>query len=75
VSVERFLRRDEVSRITGLPVSTIYQMMSNGAFPKNFRISPRLCAWRESEIAKWQADTLAAPPPASASQRKRRKTA
>jgi prophage regulatory protein len=61
---ERFLRRDEVSRITGLPVSTIYQQMADGTFPKNFRISPRLCAWRETEIEKWQAKCLAAPPPA-----------
>jgi prophage regulatory protein len=56
---ERFLRRDEVSQITGLPVSTIYEMMKKGAFPKNFRISPRLAAWRETEIAKWQSDRLA----------------
>jgi prophage regulatory protein len=62
--IERFLRRDEVSRITGLPVSTIYQMMADGKFPKNFRISPRLCAWRESEIAKWQAERLAERDPA-----------
>jgi len=56
---ERFLRREEVTRITGLPQSTIYQKMSEGSFPKNFHISPRLCAWRETEIAKWQRDRIA----------------
>jgi prophage regulatory protein len=56
---ERFLRRDEVTRITGLPVSTIYEMMGRGAFPKNFRISPRLTAWRESELAAWQRARIA----------------
>jgi prophage regulatory protein len=56
---ERFLRRDEVTEITGLPVSTIYEMMGRGAFPKNLRISPRLAAWRESEVAKWQRDRIA----------------
>jgi prophage regulatory protein len=56
---ERFLRRDEVSQITGLPVSTIYKMMGEGAFPKNLRISPRLAAWRETEIAKWQSERIA----------------
>jgi prophage regulatory protein len=56
---ERFLRRDEVTQITGLPISTIYEQMGRGAFPKNFRISPRLCAWRESEIAKWQQQRIA----------------
>lgn len=52
--IERFMRREEVTRITGLPVSTIYEMMGKGTFPKNVRISPRLTAWRETEIAKWQ---------------------
>jgi prophage regulatory protein len=56
---ERFLRRDEVVKITGIPTSTIYAMMADGKFPKNFRISPRLCAWRETEIAKWQNDRIA----------------
>ena len=56
---ERFLRRDEVVKITGIPTSTIYAMMADGKFPKNFRISPRLCAWRETEIAKWQSDRIA----------------
>jgi prophage regulatory protein len=56
---ERFLRRDEVTRITGLPVSTIYEMMGRGAFPKSFRISPRLTAWRESELAAWQRARIA----------------
>jgi prophage regulatory protein len=56
---ERFLRRDEVTQITGLPVSTIYEMMGRGVFPKNFRISPRLTAWRQSEIAAWQRARIA----------------
>jgi prophage regulatory protein len=56
---ERFLRRNEVSQITGLPVSTIYKMMGEGSFPKNLRISPRLAAWRETEITKWQNERIA----------------
>lgn len=39
--------------MTGLPVSTIYEMMRRGTFPKNVRISPRLTAWRESELLEW----------------------
>jgi predicted DNA-binding transcriptional regulator AlpA len=34
-------------------------MMGDGKFPKNFRISPRLAAWRETEIAKWQNERIA----------------
>lgn len=57
--VEKFLRRDDVSDVTGLPVSTIYEMMADGRFPKNVKISRRLVAWRESEIAKWQRERVA----------------
>ena len=56
---ERFLRRDEVTRLTGLPVSTIYEMMARGAFPRSIRISPRLAAWRETEVAAWQQACIA----------------
>ena len=34
-------------------------MMGRGVFPRNFRISPRLTAWRESEIAAWQRARIA----------------
>lgn len=56
---EKFLRRDEVSRTTGLPVSTIYQQMGLAKFPRPVRISPRLVAWRESEILEWQEERIA----------------
>ena len=58
-TTERFLRRDEVSRTTGLPVSTIYQQMSLEKFPRPVRISPRLVAWRETEILEWQEARIA----------------
>ena len=56
---EKFLRRDEVKAKTGLPVSTIYQQMSLDKFPRPVRISPRLVAWRESEIDEWQEARIA----------------
>ncbi len=56
---ECFLRLQAVSQRTGLAPSTIYKWMCRGAFPKNFRLTPNAVAWRESEIAKWQADRIA----------------
>jgi prophage regulatory protein len=50
----RFLRRFAVVEITGLPTSTIYQMMKKGTFPRPVHISPRVVAWRSGEIATWQ---------------------
>ena len=56
---EKFFRRDEVRDTTGLPVSSIYQQMALGKFPRPVRISPRLVAWRESEIREWQEARIA----------------
>ncbi len=55
----RFLRRQAVVDVTGVPVSTIYEMMSRGEFPRPVRISRRLVAWLEHEIIAWQKERVA----------------
>lgn len=57
--VQKFMRRDEVERLTGMPRSTIYEKMSKGEFPKNIKIGGRAVGWLESEIAEWQAGVIA----------------
>lgn len=52
---QRFLRRAEVEARTGLPRSTIYQMISDGQFPKPVRLTPRIVGWIEAEIDAWSA--------------------
>lgn len=52
--LDRFLRRREVLLATGLPNSTLYDLMSRGLFPRNVKISPRLVGWRETDIIAWQ---------------------
>jgi prophage regulatory protein len=47
------LRRTAVERMVGLSRSTIYQMMSTGAFPKPIRIGKRAVGWKKSAIASW----------------------
>jgi prophage regulatory protein len=54
-----FLRLADVCRITGLPRSTIYEMVSKGSFPKQVRLSPRAVGWIEAEIQKWQEERIA----------------
>jgi prophage regulatory protein len=58
--LERFLRRPEVERATGLGRSTIYEKMATGEFPKSVPLSGGAVGWLESEIAKWQASRIAA---------------
>jgi prophage regulatory protein len=57
--LERFLRRPEVERVTGLGRSTIYDKMASGEFPKPVPLSGGAVGWIESEIADWQAQRIA----------------
>jgi prophage regulatory protein len=57
--LERFLRRPEVERVTGLGRSTIYDKMAAGEFPKSVPLCGGSVGWLESEIAAWQAARIA----------------
>ena len=54
-----FLRIGDVVRATGLPQSTIYEMVSKGTFPKQVRLSPRAVGWVAAEILDWQSARIA----------------
>ena len=47
---ERFIRIKEIRQRTGLGTSTIYKRMSEGTFPPQVSLGPRMSAWVESEI-------------------------
>ena len=49
----RFLRRPEVEKLTGLSRSTLYSQMAAGSFPRPCRISRRAVAWTEAEVEHW----------------------
>jgi prophage regulatory protein len=51
--VERILRRPDVEKLTGLSRSTIYSMISEGAFPRPIRLGKRAVGWPASEIEEW----------------------
>lgn len=59
-ALRKFMRLADVRDATGLPTSTIYDMMARGTFPANFRLSAKSVAWDAEAIAKWQSDRLAA---------------
>ncbi|MBF0614212.1 MAG: AlpA family transcriptional regulator [Magnetococcales bacterium] len=50
---DRFLRLPAIKERTGLPVSTIYDLMRKQLFPKQRHLGPRTVAWLESEIESW----------------------
>ena len=50
---EIILRRTDVEKRCGLSRSTIYQLMTEGRFPRPVRLGKRAVGWRESDIARW----------------------
>lgn len=57
--IDRFLRKPDVLRITGLSSSALYRRISDGTFPKQVKIGAKAVAWRQSEIAIWMSDPTA----------------
>ena len=51
----RILRRSQVEEQIGLSRSSIYQMMSEGAFPRPIKLGKRAVGWSEVEINDWLA--------------------
>jgi prophage regulatory protein len=49
-------RRKKVETVTGLPRSTLYQMVKDGDFPKPVRLGKRAVGWRSSDIEQWLAE-------------------
>jgi prophage regulatory protein len=56
----KFLRLPEVKQTTGLSKSTIYARISDGTFPKQIPLGPRLVVWVESDIQNWISEQVSA---------------
>ncbi len=57
--MQKLLRLPQVIERTSLKRSTIYEMMSNGSFPKPVKLNLRSNGWIESEIGDWVATRIA----------------
>jgi prophage regulatory protein len=55
----RFLRRQDVERITGLSRSSIYEKMAAGTFPKQVKLAQQTVGWIEAEVVAWMAARIA----------------
>jgi len=56
----RFIRKREVMHLTGLPSSTIYDLMSRDLFPKSIKLAGgKAVAWSLPSIQAWQQQCLA----------------
>lgn len=57
---QKLLRLPEVKESTGLSKSSIYARISEGTFPKQIPLGPRLVVWVESDIQNWIAEQVSA---------------
>ena len=58
MQIERIMRRPEVQSTTGLPCSTLYELMDKGEFPKNIPIHGRAKGWVASEVQRWVSERI-----------------
>lgn len=54
----RFLRRPEVSHLTGMSRSQIYKLAKDGSFPRPIQLSARAVAWNLSDVTRWMDDRV-----------------
>jgi len=47
------LRLPDVRQLTGLQRSTIYELMTKGAFPRSVSLGTRAVGWRRGDILAW----------------------
>lgn len=57
--MHKFMRRPQVEAATGLPTSTLYELISKGQFPRPIRLGERAVAWLEADVVAWQRQRLA----------------
>jgi len=53
VKDDRILRQAEVSRVTGLPRTSLDRRVRNGTFPAPLLIGPKSVGWLSSEVQEW----------------------
>lgn len=51
--VPQILRLREVLARTGLSRSSLYQLSSQGKFPRPVRLTERAVGWREGDVNRW----------------------
>lgn len=55
MNTDRYLRRTEVEKVTGLSRSTIYRRIEQGTFPRPFDLGGNAVRWRETDLIAWRS--------------------
>lgn len=52
-NLDHYIRESELRRLVPISHSTVWRMVASGAFPKPFKLGPRVTVWRWSEVEAW----------------------
>ena len=55
---DRILRLPEVTNLTGLSKSGVYQAIQDNNFPKPLKLGKRASGWLASDVTSWIADLV-----------------
>ena len=55
LEARRIIRREEVTRLTGIARATLYKLIKEGKFPAPLRLGERSVGWRLADIDTWLA--------------------
>jgi prophage regulatory protein len=55
-AVRTILRMPQVEAASGLKQSHIYELISQGRFPRPVKLSSQAVGWYSDEVAQWQAE-------------------
>lgn len=58
-TVQRIIRRGQLPALTGYSIPHLYELISEGRFPKPVPLGRRAVGWLENEIAEWQSQRIA----------------
>ena len=47
------IRRNQVLKIVPISVSTLYQKIAEGKFPKQIKLGARAVGWKKQEVLEW----------------------
>lgn len=52
---DRYLRRTEIERSTGLSRTSIYRRIHEGTFPEPYNLGGNCIRWREQDLIDWKS--------------------
>lgn len=57
-NVTRFIRLPEVLSMIGLSRTRVYELIEQGSFPSQVKLSSRAVAWSQEQVMEWMSQRM-----------------